>query len=160
MAKQFIQATLEYQWEPFTLRGRHLTFKEHIHNRLERAYSSHWGPAVYRWKGELRQGPCLGRIGVLIGETGDLRHRIKQYISGTQKRGNKLWRETFLNLGDIRLDILTVHNFSSSDTNSGAPASQQEILTSNSQRILLEQLLVQREISQQDDRIWIVNART
>ena len=111
MARQFIQATLEYQWEPFTLRGRHLTFKEHIHSRLERAYSSHWGPAVYRWKGEVRQGPCLGRIGVLIGETSDLRHRIKQYISGTQKRGNKLWRETFLNLGDIRLDILTVHNF-------------------------------------------------
>ena len=103
----------------------------------------------------------------LIGETGDLRQRIKEYISGTQKHGNKLWRETFLNLGDIRLDILTVHNYSAFDTNSAAPASkaeaptsQQEILKSNSLRILLEQLLIQREISQQDDRTWIVNART
>ena len=48
----------------------------------------------------------LGFLRPLFGETGDLRRRIKQYVTGTQDRGNKLWKETFLSLGDIRLYTL------------------------------------------------------
>ena len=160
MTKQFIQATLEYDWEPFTLRGRHLTFREHIHSRLEQAHCSHWGPAIYRWKRELRDGPHSGQTGVLIGETGDLRQRIKQYVSGPQDRGNRLWRESFLNLGEIRLDILTIRSFFVSLAKSGRERSPEEPLRSSNQRILMEQLLVRREVSRGDDRTWIVNART
>ena len=160
MATQFIQATLEYQWEPFTLRGHHLTFTEHVNSRLEEAHSSHWGPAVYRWRGLLKQGPYSGRVGVLIGETNNLRQRIKQYIAGTQERGNKLWRETFLILGDIRLDVLTIRRLSVSNAQSGPPVLLGEILKSSNQRNLLEQLLIQRQVLENDGSTWIVNART
>jgi hypothetical protein len=51
----------------------------------------HWNAAVYEREGMLRRGDRAGQIGVLISEAGDLRQRIKQYISGTQQRGNKLW---------------------------------------------------------------------
>ena len=160
MAKQFIQAKLEYEWEPFTFRGHHLTFHEHTNSRLQRSYCSHWGPAIYRWKGELQDGPQSGQVGVLIGETSNLRQRIKHYVSGTQKNGNKLWRETFLNFGEIRLYVLKIHSFLIAHNQSGLANSPDEALNSSNQRVLIEQLLVRQAVSCEDNRTWIVNART
>jgi hypothetical protein len=51
------------------------------------------------------------QTGVLIGETGDLRQRIKQYVTGTQECGNKYWREQFLTKGDIHLYVLDSARF-------------------------------------------------
>ncbi len=104
-----------YSWEPFTVDGAHLTFAQHVEARLQRNRSSHWGPAVYKWEGPVTSGPNAGTIGLLIGETDDLRQRIKQYVSGTQERGNKLWRERFLSKGEVGLHILRLRSFSISD---------------------------------------------
>jgi len=87
---------LEYEWQPFTMAGRHLTFIEHQETRLLRDKCSHWGAAIYKWEGTLTQGEHAGRFGILIGETDDLRQRIKQYAKGTQPRGNAYWRKEFL----------------------------------------------------------------
>ena len=95
----------------------------------------------------------------MIGETSKLRQRIKQYVSGTQKNGNRLWRETFLNLGEIRLDVLKIHSFFIAHKQSGLVNSPDEALSSSNQRVLLEQLLVRQAVSCKDDRTWIVNAR-
>ncbi len=160
MAKQFIQAKLEYEWEPFAFRGRHLTFHKHTSTRLEQPHCSHWGPAIYRWKGKLQVGCHSGEVGVLIGETGDLRQRIKQYVSGTQKNGNKRWRETFLNCGEVRLYVLKVHSFLIAHKQHGLANSPDEALNSSNQRVLIEQLLIRQAVSCKDDRTWIVNART
>jgi len=97
-----LTAQLRYSWQPFLVAGRHLSFADHVSARLERGLCSWWGPAIYKWEGPVRSGPNAGKIGILIGETGDLRQRIKQYVSGTQERGNKLWRETFLSVSDAK----------------------------------------------------------
>src|SRR2546425_6073766 len=99
MEPEHVLANLSYEWAPFTFDGFHLTFPQHCGTRLDSARCSHWGPAVYKWEGVVSSGPNTGKIGVLIGETEDLRHRIKQYVSGTQKRGNRLWREGLLKRG-------------------------------------------------------------
>src|SRR5262245_47316977 len=93
MSTEGLTADIEFSWRPFTLSGNHLSFDQHAVTRLEKPRRSCWGPAVYKWQGLLKAGPRAGKIGVLIGETGDLRQRIKQYVSGTQERGNRLWRE-------------------------------------------------------------------
>jgi len=144
----------EYTWEPFTFQGRHLTFEEHRHVRLNKEESSHWGSAIYKWEGLIAQGDHAGETGVLIGETQDLRQRIKQYISGTQESGNKYWREKFLTKGDIRLYVLKF-----AQGNVHTPSGKIAILdlVSKNSRLVLEQLLVLREVARKDKKQWIVN---
>ena len=88
-AEHFVSARLSGEWESFRSNGVHLTFAQHVGERLERAKCSHRGAAVYKWEGRITDGPHLGETGILIGETNDLRRRIKQYVSGTQKRGQQ-----------------------------------------------------------------------
>jgi len=149
----------EYAWEPFTVQGRHLTFEEHHNVRLSRADCSHWGAAVYKWEGLLIQGDHAGEAGILIGETKDLRQRIKQYISGTQESGNKYWREQFLTKGDVRLYVLRFVQGKIS-----TPAGESETLGTgdlvrNNIRLVLEQLLVRREVARGDEKRWVVNRK-
>ncbi len=154
-----LTAVLVYEWKPFTLDGVHLTFGQHVQARIESRRCSCWGPAVYKWEGSVLEGPHAGKTGILIGETSDLRQRIKQYVSGTQERGNKLWRETFLVRGDIRLYTLDLDSFelqASDRSISIAPASA---LASANMRLVLEQLLVMRAVASADESTWVVNAR-
>lgn len=159
MDKHVLAPKLTYQWKPFTLDGVHLTFAQHVTARLERDRCSHWGNAVYKWEGPVNQGPKSGKLGILIGETKDLRQRIKQYVSGTQERGNKLWRETFLTQGRICLDILQVEELTIGDENDRTRIPPIEALASNNIRLILEQLLVLAETSKTSANRWIVNAR-
>src|SRR5437870_5246769 len=106
-----LTAEVQYSWQPFKVNESHLTFAEHAVARLARDRCDWWGPAVYKWQGPITVGPNTGKRGVLIGETGDIRSRIKAYISGTQEHGNKLWRDTFLKRGDIRLYVLYLESF-------------------------------------------------
>jgi hypothetical protein len=101
-------AELKYDWRPFTLDGQHLNFRQHVTSRLSETCCSHWGPTVYKWQGRLEGGPHASSVGILIGETSDLRQRVKQYVSGTQERGNKLWRESFLLLVASHLVVYEV----------------------------------------------------
>lgn len=150
---------VEYVWEPFTFHGRHLTFAEHCGTRLSEANCSHWGAAVYKWEGLLTQGTQVGKVGVLIGETDDLRQRIKQYISGTQKSGNKYWRETFLMKGDVRLYILNVGQVKIFSSGGEPIVLKTNNLENNNFRLVLEQLLVLRENLRKDEKRWIVNRK-
>jgi hypothetical protein len=114
------------------------------------------GPAVYKWEGAIVAGSHAGKRGLLIGETADLRQRIKQYISGTQERGNKLWRETFLKMGDIRLYTLDIESFRVSGQES---ISASAVLASNNLRLVIEQLLVMQSVAEADKSTWVVNVR-
>jgi len=156
MARQNLIANLQYSWEPFTLDEHHLTFAEHVSARLERGRCSCWGPAVYKWEGIVRSGVHAGKRAVLIGETGDLRQRIKQYVSGTQERGNKLWRETFLTLSDARLFTLNLASFAVSGRES---IDLSQVFFSNNVRVVLEQLLIMQAVAEADNSRWVVNAR-
>ena len=147
----------DYSWHPFRVKERHLTFAEHETARLERAGCSHWGPVVYKWDGEVVRGPNAGKRGILIGETGDLRQRVKAYISGTQDRGNRLWRETFLCLSEAKLYVVGItrigiqgHAGNGSDLNWIANANR---------RLILEQLLVMEALTNVDESVWVVDAR-
>jgi hypothetical protein len=137
----------------------HQTFAQHVTSRLERSRCSHWGSAVYKWEGPLSKGPNAGKTGVLIGETKNLRQRIKQYVSGTQERGNKLWREIFLTQGEIWLYTLHLSEFLVGESSERTPVSLNEALASNNMRLVLEQMLVLREVAKNDKSLWIVNAR-
>ena len=148
---------IRYLWEPFTLLGRHLTFNEHQNERLFKADCSHWGVAVYKWEGFLTQGEHAGNKGVLIGETGDLRHRIKQYISGTQQSGNKYWREQFLTKGDIRLWILHLGEGKIQKSVGDSEVLRSTNLSTKNFRQLVEQLLVLHEVQDIKAKKWIVN---
>ena len=159
MTQELLAVELSYEWKPFTVNGTHLTYSQHVSSRLEYSRCSHWGPAVYKWEGLISRGPNAGKTGILIGETGDLRQRIKQYISGTQERGNKLWRESFLSLGEIKLFTLDLQQFTVGDEHERTPVETSEMLSSNNVRLVLEQLLVMREVTRKDNCKWIVNAR-
>jgi hypothetical protein len=85
--RELLDFQLECGWTPFTLRGKHLSFRDHCVSRLTQSDCNHTGPAVYKWEGLVNDGEHAGKTGVLIGETGDLRQRIKQYChrdSGTR----------------------------------------------------------------------------
>jgi hypothetical protein len=151
-----LTAELKYSWQPFLVGGRHLSFADHVSARLERGLCSWWGPAIYKWEGPIRSGPNAGKTGVLIGETGDLRQRIKQYVSGTQERGNKLWRETFLSVSDAKLFTLHLESFA---VEGRTPLVAEAALDSNNVRLILEQLLVMQALSSGNGSVWIVNAR-
>jgi hypothetical protein len=159
MKREFLAAELSYEWKPFTLDGAHLTFQQHVTSRLERYRCSCWGAAVYKWEGLINKGPHGGKTGVLIGETGDLRQRIKQYVTGTQGSGNRLWREKFLMLGDIRLFTLDFEGLFVGDASEKALIRAPAALLSNNMRLVLEQLLISREVAGKDSSKWIVNAR-
>jgi hypothetical protein len=159
MMIETLTVEFSYSWLPFTVDGAHLSFTEHCGTRLDSMRCNHWGPAVYKWEGRLATGPQAGKLGVLIGETGDLRQRIKQYVAGTQERGNQLWRETFLSKGDARLFVLDLKGLSVKSDGNGRPLAATELLQSNNRRLVLEQLLVMEAVSRADDSIWIVNAR-
>jgi hypothetical protein len=152
-------AELDYSWKPFVVDGLHLTFRQHVSTRLESHRCSHWGPAVYKWEGPINDGPHAGQVGVLIGETSDLRQRIKQYVSGTQERGNKLWREGFLSLGDVRLYALSSWSLAVASPKGARSRLGSDALASANARLVLEQLLVMRAVSDADESIWVVNAR-
>jgi hypothetical protein len=154
-----ISAEFDYSWKPFLFDGLHLTFRQHVSTRLVSHRCSHWGPAVYKWDGPVTDGPHAGQTGVLIGETSDLRQRIKQYISGTQERGNKLWRETFLAKGDIRLHTLVLPAFALAWADADSLRMGQEGVASANARVAIEQLLVMRAVAEADDLTWVVNAR-
>jgi hypothetical protein len=151
-----LTAKLKYHWEPFLVAKQHLSFTGHMSARLERRLCSRWGPAIYKWEGQLQSGPNAGKTGILIGETGNLRQRIKQYVSGTQERGNKLWRETFLRVSDGKLYTLHVESFS---VGGRLPISAKEAQGSNNVRLILEQLLVMQALSSNNGCMWVVNAR-
>jgi hypothetical protein len=152
---QTLAPRIEYEWAPFEVRGSHLCFSDHIKARLSQAACSWWGPAIYKWEGPITSGPNEGKLGVLIGETADLRARIKQYVRGTQRRGNKLWRETFLQLGRIALYTLKLDSLSIGRE----PIRPDDALASNNMRLFLEQALVMEVLSQRNPAIWVVNAR-
>ena len=154
-----LSASFDYEWKPFMLDGKHLSFIQHVNSRLEHNRCSHWGSAIYRWEGKISQGPHSNLIGVLIGETKDLRQRIKQYVSGTQERGNKLWRESFLEKGDIRLYVLEFAEMVIKTEAGNKTISSDKVLSSENMRLVLEQLLVQKEVSNCGDTRWVVNAR-
>jgi hypothetical protein len=159
MANETLSVELSYSWLPFTVDGAHLRFTQHCGTRLDSARCSHWGPAVYKWEGRLATGPQAGKVGVLIGETGDLRQRIKQYVAGTQERGNRLWRETFLSKGTARLFVLDLKGLSVNSGGNARTMATTELLQSNNRRLVLEQLLVMEAVSRAGDSTWIVNAR-
>lgn len=159
MSTERLITELEFSWRPFTQGGNHLSFDQHVVTRLDRRLCSCWGPAVYKWQGRLKRGPRAGNIGVLVGETGNLRQRIKQYVSGTQERGNKLWREGFLSLGEIRLYTLDLHLFIVSSGGGTVEVSPTEALASDNMRLVLEQLMVRQAVAISDASTWVVNAR-
>jgi len=150
---------IEYSWRPFTLDGTHMPFAEHVTARLEKRRCSCWGPAVYKWEGLLKSGPYSGKVGVLVGETKDLRKRIKQYVAGTQDRGNRLWRKTFLSLGDIRLYTLDLHAFRVSVSRGTTSVPPADALASRNMRLVLEQILVMQAVADAGNSIWMVNGR-
>ncbi len=153
-----LSVTFQYEWRPFTLGGQHLTFLGHVDSRLEKAKSSHWGSVIYKWEGKLNEGIHSNQTGILIGETKDIRQRIKQYVSGPQERGNKLWRETFLSKGEIYLFVLEYSELSIQGKNRQT-TDPENILSSANMRLVLEQLLVQEVVSSSDKTVWVVNAR-
>jgi len=159
MEPEHVLTNLSYEWAPFTFDGLHLTFPQHCGTRLDSARCSHWGPAVYKWEGVVSSGPNAGKIGVLIGETEDLRHRIKQYVSGTQERGNRLWRENFLKRGDIRLWVLRLHSFSLMVGDQSLAVTASELFGSSNGRLVIEQLLVMRAVHEAQGNVCVVNAR-
>jgi hypothetical protein len=156
MAPDTLRAELCYSWVPFTVAEAHFTFVQHHSMRLQRSLCSHWGPAVYKWEGPITTGPHLGKVGVLIGETGDLCKRIKQYVSGTQERGNKLWRDAFLTQGEMSLYTLELTSF----RNSGRePIDPSAVLARANLRLVLEQLLVMQAFAEDGNSRWVVNVR-
>ncbi|OIQ10397.1 hypothetical protein MOOTH_26980 [Moorella thermoacetica] len=147
---------LDYEWVPFNYQGKQLTFIEHMNTRLDRGLCSHWGPAVYKWEGVIEEGSQKGHVGVLIGETGDLRQRIKQYVSGTQPFGNKYWRDEFLTKGKIFLYILHIRKAVFSKEGGQTVTFEPHHLKSGNLRVLLEQLLILGEV---DSTKWLVNKK-
>ena len=154
-SSEHLVAELEFSWRPFTVGREHLSFDQHRVARLARSLCSHWGPAVYKWQGLLSAGPQSGKTALLIGETADLRQRIKQYVSGPQVRGNRLWRETFLTLGEVRLYTLEVRSMAVDGVKLELP----NLMASTNMRLVVEQLLVMRAVAARDASVWIVNAR-
>jgi len=150
---------LKYEWEPFTVSGKHLTVAEHKVTRLNRTQCSHLGAVVYKWEGLLQSGPHAGKIGILIGETGDLRQRIKQYATGTQEQGNAYWRKVFLSIGDIRLYILRLREATFGTGESNPIALDLQDFSSGSRRVAFEQLLVMNEIALNRPNMWLVNRK-
>lgn len=158
--------SISYVWEPFEFEGNHLSFREHKITRLYKDKCTHWGAAIYKWEGQMKAGSYLGHTGILIGETEDLRQRIKQYISGTQKSGNAYWRDVFLEKGEIYLYILRLNQIQleSLDENFFQKELDTADLSSGNRRVVFEQLLLMREVEINRNNltgsdVWIVNRK-
>ncbi|MEA1968769.1 MAG: hypothetical protein U9N77_11205 [Thermodesulfobacteriota bacterium] len=146
---------IKYEWTPFKVNGRHLIFHEYKNNgiRLERGKCSHWGAAIYKWEGTMTEGANKGKTGILIGETDDIRARLNQYKSGTQKSGNKYWREDFLRNGRIGYWVLNLKECFRDDKT----MDHKQIERKNF-RLVLEQLLVMELLGNCDQfQTWVVN---
>ena len=157
MQRDELQVSFRNSWVPFTLWGEHFCFRLHSRSRLEKAGSSHWGGAIYMWRGEILRGPQTGNTGILIGETKDLRARIKQYATGTQPKGNKYWREEFLELGDVYLHVLSLHDFKIVQEDSVLEMPTSMLLDHKNPRMLVEQMLILQAAREADDSTWVVN---
>jgi len=149
----------EYEWEPFTVDGQHLTFAEHRTTRLIQDQCSHLDAAVYKWEGILTEGPYAWKTGILIGETADIRKRINQYLRGTQEGGNVYWRENFLDLGKVRLYILRLRRVRLWVGTAPPIDLNPEEFSSGNRRVVYEQLLVMQEVERGNPEIWIVNRK-
>ncbi len=154
-----LRYNFEYNWEPFTVGGKHLTFTQFKTTILYRNQCSHWGAVVYKWEGVLDKDSHTGETGILIGETDDIRQRINQYLHGQQTSGNAYWRSVLLEKGEIRLFILNLQtaNFQIDDLSSCAFNTTD--FSSNNRRLVYEQALVMREVEQKRPKVWIVNRK-
>ena len=152
--KSLFSIGFEYEWKPFSIGGQPFCFAHKSTTRLERDKCSHWGPPIYKWEGKIVKGPFRGRLGILIGETDDLRARINQYATGTQPTGNKYWRTEFLECGDSYLHILECSRF---ELAGGTVVPISEMLNFKNGRFVLEQLLVLEERHNASDDKWIVS---
>ena len=146
---------LEYEWVPFKVNNRHLIFSEYEDNgiRLEQGKCSHWGAAIYKWEGIITEGENQGKTGILVGETDDIRTRLNQYKSGTQKSGNRYWREHFLRNGSIGYWVLNLKRCSIDNKTIDSNR-----IESKNFRLVLEQLLVMDLLGKYDQtKTWVVN---
>ena len=75
--------------------------------------------------------------------------------------GNKYWREKFLTNGDVPLYVLRLaHGKVSVLAPAGESMSlEADDLTSNNARLVLEELLVLREVGLEDRNRWAVNRK-
>jgi len=152
-----LELKIEYLWNPFLYKGGHLTFNDCKNVILRQEDCSYWGAAVYKWEGQITIGDHAGELGVLIGETLDLRQRIKQYISGTQESGNKYWREEFLSKGNIYFFILTLMGGYVLSKSEKLVSIGKDSFKSKSRRLIIEKSLILKELSENKDRKWVVN---
>jgi len=146
---------LEYEWMPFKVNGSHLIFHEYENNgiRLEKGECSYYGAAIYKWEGTITEGVNKGKTGILIGETDDIRARLNQYKSGTQKSGNKYWREHFLRNGSIGYWVLNLKNCSLDNKKIDSKQIERKNF-----RLVLEQLLVMELLDNcNQSQTWVVN---
>lgn len=154
-----ISFEISFQWEPFTVDSKHLTYHQLAKTTLYKTLCSHWGSAIYKWEGVLHQGPNKGKTGILVGETKNLRQRIKQYINGTPKQGNLYWRKNFLELGDIYLYILKLAKAQFKLDNNRSISLNPLDFSSGNIRLIYEQLLVMNAVADHTDDVWIVNRK-
>lgn len=149
-----LQFQFDYEWTPFMVGDSQLDFRSFQNGRLLRLAAnscSHGGAVVYKWEGEIDQGEHIGQQGVLIGETDNVRQRLRQYRAGTQPLGNVFWREQFLTKGVIKYWILKITGCS---LNVRQPTAD---LRRKNFRLVVEQLLVMELLQRNDPRQWIVN---
>lgn len=146
---------IDYDWVPFEVNGVHLEFAQYENNglRLEKGKCSHWGSVIYKWEGIMTKGVKKGNTGILIGETDNIRARLNQYKTGTQKNGNMYWREEFLRKGKISYWVLNLKKCFLNGTTVNTLQ-----LERKNYRLVLEQLLVMELLSNNDpSQTWIVN---
>ncbi len=165
-----LRLELEYEWEPFTVTGQHLTFVQLRARPLFRNECSHWGAVVYKWQGMVMEGTHFPKIGILIGETDDLSQSIQQYADARPATKDAQARDDFLTAGDIRLYIFRPHDatLDIQDAQS-VPDSQpvrgewypllQATLVQNNarRRALYQQLLALGKAAQHRPYVWLVN---
>ncbi len=165
-----LRLELVYEWEPFTVNGQHLTFAQLRERQLFSNECSHWGAAIYKWQGLVTKGTRFGKVGILIGETDDLRQCVQQYASARGASRDALARSEFLSAGDIRLSIFRLHNATLNVEDSQCVQDSQEVLdglqpvlqaslvhNNAKRRTLYQQLLQLGKAMQNRSYIWIVN---
>lgn len=151
-----------YEWIEFPSKEQQLSFTKYSTVGFEGAWPS--TPTIYKWEGYLANQKILG---CLIGEAANLQSRLRQYKSGTQKHGNKKWRDDFLSKGDICLYTACISKLVVSGEEITDIA---EALKSKAIRLTIESLLVkeaknlketlevQMELEEGDSiSFWLVN---
>jgi hypothetical protein len=142
-----------HSWEPFTVNHSPFIYASHFKTRLINSSCSHWGPVIYKWQGVITQQghEYEGKMGILIGETQNLRSRLKQYSTGTQHGGNLWWRNQFLECGSISFHVLNIKDCFINGQR------EDPRLESKNWRLVLEQLLVLESVRSSGSDQWIVN---